>query len=76
MSYWTYMPDCADRSFYVGHTEDLEGRMAEHESGTIPGYTSKRRPVVLVWSAEFPTREEALAAERQVKGGRAPQNSP
>ena len=68
MSFWAYMLHCADRSFYVGHTDDLEHRMAQHISGEIGGYTSTRRPLVLVWSEEFPSRYEALAAERQIKG--------
>ena len=72
MSFWAYMLHCADRSFYVGHTDDLENRMAQHEYGEIEGYTSTRLPVKLVWSQEFVTRYEALQAERQIKGwGRA-----
>src|SRR3546814_16131968 len=38
------------------------------QTGEIPGYTATRRPVELVWSAEFTTRFEALEAERQIKG--------
>jgi predicted GIY-YIG superfamily endonuclease len=68
MSFWAYMLHCADRSFYVGHTDDLEHRMASHQHGETKGYTSTRLPVKLVWSEEFPSRYEALAAERQVKG--------
>ncbi len=68
MPFWTYMLHCADRSFYVGHTDDLELRMAQHARGTFGGYTAAKHPLTLVWSAEFPTRCEALAAERQVKG--------
>ncbi len=62
------MLHCADRSFYVGHTDDLDTRIGAHQSGLIPGYTSTRLPVALVWSDEFPTRYEALQAERQLKG--------
>ena len=68
MSFWAYMLHCADRSFYVGHTEDLDARIGAHQSGLIPGYTSTRLPVTLVWSSEFPSRYEALQAERQIKG--------
>jgi predicted GIY-YIG superfamily endonuclease len=72
MSFWTYMLHCADRSFYVGHTDDLEHRLAQHLTGVTGGYTSTRRPVKLVWSDEFPSRYQALQAERQIKGwGRA-----
>ena len=37
-------------------------------SGEIAGYTSTRRPLRLVFAQEFPSRVEALAAERQIKG--------
>jgi len=33
----------------------------------VPGYTATRLPVQLVWFEEFPTREEAKAAEAQIK---------
>ena len=59
---------CADDSYYVGHTDDLERRIGMHESGECGGYTAKRRPVVLVWSQEHATREDALTAERKIKG--------
>ena len=68
MPFWTYMLHCADRSFYTGHTDDLQTRVAQHETGAIPGYTQNRRPIKLVWSQEFGTRMEALEAERQIKG--------
>ncbi|KXU33692.1 hypothetical protein A0J57_01675 [Sphingobium sp. 22B] len=68
MPFWTYMLHCADRSFYTGHTDNLETRIAQHEAGAIPGHTQNRRPIKLVWSQEFGTRMEALEAERQIKG--------
>ena len=68
MSFCTYMLRCADGSYYVGHTEELDARVQAHQSGLIEGYTQKRRPVELVWSEEFPDRYSALAAERQIKG--------
>ncbi|MEM8696780.1 MAG: GIY-YIG nuclease family protein [Pseudomonadota bacterium] len=48
MPFWTYMLRCADDSFYVGHTDDLERRMGQHQSGHFTGYTYKRRPVEFV----------------------------
>ena len=36
--------------------------------GALPGFTRKYLPVRLVWSQEFTTREEAKAAEKQIKG--------
>ncbi|GLR47850.1 TrmH family RNA methyltransferase [Sphingomonas astaxanthinifaciens] len=59
---------CADGSYYVGHSDDLTARVAQHRSGEVEGYTSSRLPVELVWSQEFTTRDEALEAERRIKG--------
>jgi predicted GIY-YIG superfamily endonuclease len=68
VAFWTYMLRCADARYYVGHTDALEPRLAQHEAGKGSDFTARRRPVALVWSETFSTREEALAAERQVKG--------
>ena len=68
MSFHTYILHCADGSYYVGHTDTLEQRIAQHQKGEIPGYTASRLPVTCIWQAAFGTREEALAAERQIKG--------
>ena len=70
MSFWVYILLCADNSYYTGHTDNLDKRIAEHQSGEIPGYTSSRRPVTLLFSQEFSTREEVIAVERQIKGWR------
>ncbi|TXC71936.1 rRNA methyltransferase [Sphingomonas ginsenosidivorax] len=67
MTFWAYIVRCADDSYYTGHTDDLERRIGQHNLGEVAGYTQKRRPVTLMWSQEFPSRQEALAAEFQVK---------
>ena len=68
MSFYLYILRCSDGSYYVGHTDDLETRVAAHNRGEIEGYTRGRRPVRLVFSDEFPSREDALSRERQIKG--------
>ena len=70
MSFVVYLLRCADGSYYVGQTDDLPRRLAEHEAGEGSSWTTKRLPVELVWSESFGTRDEALAAERQIKGWR------
>jgi len=67
MAFWTYILRCSDGSYYVGHTDDIDYRMAQHERGAAGGYTVKRRPVSLLWSDQFPTRDEAFAAERKLR---------
>ncbi len=68
MSFYAYMLRCSDGSYYIGHTDALERRIAQHQHGELPGYTHNRRPVTLIWSQDFPSRIEALEAERQLKG--------
>jgi putative endonuclease len=70
MSAFVYMLRCADGSFYMGSAtgEDLTKRIAEHQTGAYPGYTSTRRPVVLVWSEHFSRITDAIAVERKLKG--------
>ena len=68
MPFWTYMLHCRGGTFYTGHTDNLDRRVNEHMSGDVPGFTHDRLPVELVWSEEFLTRHEALAAEQQIKG--------
>jgi putative endonuclease len=66
-----YILRCADGSYYVGTTRnDLEIRLAEHQSGTCDGYTARRRPVAMVFQQDFDRIEDAIEAERQVKGWR------
>ena len=67
MTFWAYVVRCSDGSYYTGHTEDIERRIGQHNVGEIAGYTQRRRPVALMWCQEFPSRLEALTAERQVK---------
>ncbi len=68
MSFFAYLLRCADGAYYAGHTDELTRRLGQHQSGECGGYTAKRLPVALVWSQEFTSREEALAAELQIKG--------
>ena len=68
MSFWVYILRCADSSYYTGHTDNLEQRICEHQSGLSDSYTSGRLPVELVFSQACSTREEALSAEQQIKG--------
>lgn len=68
MAFYVYVLECADKSYYTGHTDNLEMRLACHQAGEIVGYTSSRLPIKLVFSQSVSTREETLIAERQIKG--------
>lgn len=66
--FFAYMLRCADKAYYVGHTDDLELTLAQHQDGSRDEYTAKRLPVELAWSAPFADRDSAFAAERRLKG--------
>ena len=68
MQFWVYLLRCADGSYYAGHTDNLEGRLWQHQQGICCDWTRRRRPVELVWCEAAPTRYEALAFERRIKG--------
>ena len=69
MTFWVYILRCADGSYYTGHTDNLENRIYQHNTGVFSNcYTFKRRPLELIFSQDFPTREQALASEQQIKG--------
>ena len=66
MPFWCYIVRCADGRYYTGHTDHLERRIGQHQIGGYCKFTSTRRPIELVWCQEFPTRLEALEAERRI----------
>lgn len=66
--FWVYILKYNDGSYYTGHTDNLEKRINLHKSGECACYTASRLPLDLAWSQEFNSREEALSAERQIKG--------
>ncbi len=56
-----YIVRCADGSYYIGITRtSLDIRIAQHNAGTFPGYTSPRRPVELLYSQWFERITDAI----------------
>jgi putative endonuclease len=62
------MLHCRGGFLYVGHTDNLERRMDQHERSLVRGFVRDHWPAKLVWACEFSTRYEALAMERRLKG--------
>ena len=62
-----YILQCADGSYYVGSTINLEHRLAEHEEGLGARYTSRRLLVRLVYFEEYDRVEDAFRREKQVQ---------
>ena len=69
-SYYVYVLTNASRTLYVGVTNDLERRVAEHRSKLIDGFTKRYNLTKLVFAEECGEIEDALAREKQIKGWR------
>lgn len=65
---WTYILECADGTYYVGSTTDLERRLGEHNEGLGAAYTRHRRPVRLAWAGQYERIDQAFAFEKRVQG--------
>lgn len=68
MSYFVYILECADKTFYTGTTNNLEKRISSHNnSNTGAKYTRGRRPVVLKYFEDCGTKSDALKREAVIK---------
>ncbi len=66
--YYTYiLSNKNDTTLYIGVTNDLARRVAEHRSGTIPGFTQKYNCHKLVYFEEYSDIDQAIAREKQLK---------
>src|SRR5438067_470451 len=68
-NYFVYILLCADNSYYIGITNNVERRFSEHSLGIDSKcYTYKRRPLKLVYYTSFPDAKQAIEFEKQIKG--------
>ncbi|MCE5201466.1 MAG: GIY-YIG nuclease family protein [Synergistaceae bacterium] len=67
MTVFVYIIKCSDGSLYTGWTTDVAKRIAAHNNGTGAKYTRGRRPVMLVHSESFASKEAALSREIAIK---------
>jgi putative endonuclease len=66
--YFVYILKCSDNTYYTGVTSNLNQRIIEHKTGKhIDSYTFKRRPIELVFYAEFTDINLAIITEKQIK---------
>ncbi len=67
--YYVYILQCADDSYYTGVTNNLESRLIQHNKGYVQNcYTFKKRPVILKYSVQMNSIEQAILLEKQIKG--------
>jgi len=62
-----YLIRCSDESLYCGITNNLQKRLAAHDSGKGAKYTRSRRPLELVAASSEMSKSDALKFEYRVK---------
>lgn len=65
--WYAYILQCSDKSYYVGHANDIIERVKRHNAGKAARWTACRLPVKLVYNEAFVTEGEAVNRERQIK---------
>lgn len=66
-SFFCYILECSDGTFYTGWTTDPERRAKQHNAGRGARYTRQRRPVRLIYIEPQPDRNSAMKRERAIK---------
>jgi putative endonuclease len=70
-AYYVYILTSINRKvMYVGVTNNLENRVAEHRSGRGGAFTRRYRVHALVHAEEYQYVEDAIAREKEIKGWR------
>ena len=64
---YTYILRCSDGTYYTGWTNDLEKRLAAHNSKRGAKYTKARLPVELVYYEKFEDKTDAQKREYAIK---------
>lgn len=68
MAYFVYMLECRDGTLYTGFTPDVEKRLHAHNFlKTGARYTRARRPVKVVYSKKFSSKQRAMRREYEIK---------
>lgn len=66
-SWYVYIVECGDGTFYTGITDDVKRRILTHNSGKGAKYTKSRGPVKLKYVEELRNRSEATKREMEIK---------
>ena len=66
-SWYVYILECRDGTYYTGITDNLPRRLAAHNDGRGAKYTRGRGPVTLLYRESCPDKSMALRREIQIK---------
>lgn len=68
MSYFVYILECSDKTYYTGIAKDVQRRVDEHNNSNKGAkYTKARRPVKLLHVESYEDRSTAAKREYVIK---------
>lgn len=68
MNYFTYIIQCENSKYYVGHTNNISQRFGRHLLKQGAEFTKQNKPVRVIWYQKFNNEIDAVDREKQLKG--------
>lgn len=65
--YFVYILLTENNTYYCGYTDDVEKRFQKHCDGKAAKYTRANKPIKIVYTKEFSTKQEAMKEECRIK---------
>ncbi len=66
--YYVYLILCENKSIYTGVTNNIDRRLLEHQTKSGGWHTKLHKAIKVLYTEGYPSREEALKREKQLKG--------
>lgn len=67
MTWYVYIIECSDSTYYTGITTDLLRRFKQHANGCGAKYFNGREPIKIVYSEDGHTKSTASKRENEIK---------
>ena len=65
--YYTYIILTENNKLYCGYTDDVEKRFQKHLDGIASKFTRANKPLKIVYTVQFETKQEAMKEEYRIK---------
>jgi len=65
--YFVYILLTQNDTYYCGYTDDVEKRFQKHIEGKAAKYTKAHKPIRIVYTEKFSSKQEAMKEEYRIK---------